>query len=95
MIQPTCSPFTSLAILARKKTGDWRLCVDYRRLNAITVKNKYPILVIDELLDELQGAVWFTSLDLSLGYHQIQMDPKDIKKTTFQTHSGHYCHTRF
>jgi hypothetical protein len=90
MIQPSSSPFASPIILARKKTGDWRLCVDYRRLNALTVKNKYPLPVIDELLDELQGAVWFSSLDLSAGYHQIQMDPKDIPKTAFQTHHGHF-----
>jgi hypothetical protein len=90
MIQPSCSPFASPIILARKKTGDWKLCVDYRRLNALTIKNKYPLPVIDELLDELQGAVWFTSLDLSSGYHQIQMDPKDIPKTAFQTHNGHF-----
>jgi hypothetical protein len=53
MIQPSCSPYASPVILA-KKTGDWRLCFDYRRLNALTVKNKYPLPVIDELLDELQ-----------------------------------------
>jgi hypothetical protein len=90
MIQPSSSPFASPIILARKKTGDWRLCVDYRRLNALTVKNKYPLPIIDELLDELQGALWFTSLDLSSGYHQIQMDPQDVHKTAFQTHNGHY-----
>jgi hypothetical protein len=90
MIQPSNSPFASPIILARKKTGDWRLCVDYRRLNALTVKNKYPLPVIDELLDELQGAMWFSSLDLSSGYHQIPMDPQDIPKTTFQTHNGHF-----
>ncbi|WVZ62548.1 hypothetical protein U9M48_012287 [Paspalum notatum var. saurae] len=84
------SPFASPVILAKKKTCDWRLCLDYRRLNALTVKNKYPLPIIDELLDELTGAKWFTSLDLSSGYHQIQMDPKDIFKTAFQTHNGHF-----
>jgi hypothetical protein len=90
MIQPSCSPFASPIILAQKKTGDWRFYVDYHRLNALTIKNKYLLPVIDELLDELQGVVWFTSLNLSSGYHQIQMDPKDIPKTGFQTHNGHF-----
>jgi hypothetical protein len=90
MIQPSSSPFASPIMLARKKTGDWRLCVDYRRLNAMTVKNKYPLPIIDELLDELHGSQWFTSLDLCLGYHQIRMEPVDVPKTAFQTHNGHY-----
>jgi hypothetical protein len=80
MIQPSSSPFAAPIMLARKKTGDWRLCVDYRRLNAMTVKNKYPLPIIDELLDELHGSQWFTSLDLCSGYHQIRMEPVDVPK---------------
>lgn len=90
LIQPSTSPFASPALLVRKKTGDWRLCVDYRRLNALTVKNKYPLPVIDELLDELSGAKWFTSLDMCSGFHQIRMAPGEESKTAFQTHHGHF-----
>lgn len=64
--------------------------MDFRRLNALTVKNKYPLPIIDEILDELFGACWFTSLDLSTGFHQIRVKPADIYKTAFQTHQGHY-----
>lgn len=88
MIQSNYNPFAS-PILAQNKTCDWILCVDYHHLNTLTIK-KYPLLVIDELLDELQREMWFTSLDLSSSYHQIQMEPNDIPKTAFQTHNGCY-----
>lgn len=64
--------------------------MDYRHLNALNVKNRYPLPVIDELLDELSGAAWFTSLDLLSGYHQIRMVPEDEAKTAFRTHHGHF-----
>lgn len=88
--QNSSSPFSSPALLVRKKTGDWHLCVDYRRQNAQTVKNKYPLPLIEDLLDELHGATWFTSLDLCSGFHQIRMKQGEEYKTAFQTHNGHY-----
>jgi hypothetical protein len=90
MIQQSSSPFASPALLVKKKIGDWRLCVDYRKLNAYTVKNKYALPIIEELFEELHGANWFANLDLRLGFHQILVHPDDQYKTAFQTHHGHF-----
>lgn len=88
VIRPSDSSFASLVLIVRKKDGSWRFCVDYRHLNAITVKNKHPMPVVDELLDELAGEKWFTKLDFRSGYHQICMAAGEEYKTAFRTHSG-------
>ncbi|GBG71078.1 hypothetical protein CBR_g8377 [Chara braunii] len=89
-IRPSSSPFGTPVLFVPKKEGELRMCIDYKGLNAITVKNAEPLPRIDDLLDRVQGCRYFTKIDLKSGYHQIEVHPDDQYKTAFRTRYGHY-----
>ena len=89
-IRPSVSPWGAPVLFVKKKDGSLRMCIDYRMLNQVTVKNKYPLLQIDDLFDQLKGASVFSKIDLRSGYHQLRIRDDDIPKTAFRSRYGHY-----
>ncbi|GAU45188.1 hypothetical protein TSUD_178810 [Trifolium subterraneum] len=92
-IRPSVSPWGAPVLLVKKKEGSMRLCIDYRQLNKVTIKNKYPLPRINDLMDQLVGACVFSKIDLRFGYHQIRVKTEDIPKTAFRTRYSHYEYT--
>ena len=89
-VRPSISPWGAPVLFVKKKDGSMRLCVDYRQLNKVTIKNKYPLPRIDDLFDQLKGASVFSNIDLRSGYYQLKVKDSDVPKTAFRTRYGHY-----
>ena len=89
-IRPNISPWGAPLLFVRKKDGSLRMCINYRQLNKVSINNKYPIPMIDELFDQLQGASQFSKIDLRSGYHQLRVRDSDILKKAFRTRYGLY-----
>ncbi|GJU72350.1 retrotransposon protein, putative, ty3-gypsy subclass [Tanacetum coccineum] len=89
-IRPSSSPWGAPVLFVKKKDGSFRMCIDYRKLNKLTVKNRYPLLRIDDMFDQLQGSRVYSKIDLRFGYHQLRVREEDIPKTAFRTRYGHY-----
>ncbi|GKD43446.1 putative reverse transcriptase domain-containing protein [Tanacetum coccineum] len=89
-IRTSSSPWGAPVLFVKKKDGSFRMCIDYRELNKLTVKNRYPLLRIDDLFDQLQGSSVYSKIDLRSGYHQLRVREEDISKTAFKTRYGHY-----
>ena len=88
--RPSTSPWGAPVLFVKKKDGSFRLYIDYRQLNNVTIKNKYPLPRIDDLFDQLQGTRYFSKINLRSGYHQLRIRSGDVPKTAFQTRYGHY-----
>ncbi|KAJ0867732.1 putative nucleotidyltransferase, Ribonuclease H [Helianthus annuus] len=89
-IRSSVSPWGAPVLFVKKKDVSMRMCIDYRELNKLTVKNRYPLPRINDLFDQLQGASWFSKIDLRSGYHQLKVKEEDVPKTAFRTRYGHY-----
>ncbi|GKA18592.1 putative reverse transcriptase domain-containing protein [Tanacetum coccineum] len=90
LIRPSSSPWGAPVLFVKKKDGSFRMCIDYRELNKLTVKNRYPLPRIDDLFDQLQGLSVYSKIDLRSGYHQLRVREEDISKTAFRTRYRHY-----
>ncbi|KAD4981737.1 hypothetical protein E3N88_18408 [Mikania micrantha] len=88
-IRPSFSPWGAPVLFVKRKDGMFRMCIDYRELNKVTIKNRYPLPRIDDLFDQLQGSSYYSKIDLRSGYHQLRIQEEDIPKTAFRTRYGH------